>query len=143
MARKRPQQTYRQNVITSSILAVVFVAAVVADGVYGVTPLNDLRPISKLDRVSAPRSDLKLTVRDAMTLKDDLSGSFAEVEGTLDYSESMHRFHLYSLEEKNQYISAYFHRGKRTSLGQSLAPDRGPRYLEFVQPLIGKHVRMY
>ncbi len=141
IARKRLRKTYRGSLVTSSILAVVVVTTLVADWTYGVTPLDDLLPISEVHPPST-KPAVKLTVTDIMALDHKLSGAFAEVEGILEYSPTMRRFMLRDPGVKSRYITVYFQRGARTSFAQSPDSDRPPPYFDRVQTFVGKYVRV-
>jgi hypothetical protein len=146
IALKRPQRTTRRSLVTSSILTAVVVTTLVADWTYGVTPLDDVLPISEIHRRSHPLSTepaVKLTVTDIMALDHKLSGAFAEVEGILDYSPAMRRFMLRDPEGNARSIAVYFQRGAARSFDQSLDPDRPPRYFDRLKPFVGHPVKVY
>ena len=139
-ARGAPPAPARRRFVTTAILAVAFTAALALDLRYGITPLNDLRPVTAATRSTEPV--LTLSVEDVRMLRGFPSGALAEVEGVLEYSTALHRFHLVDPDRGGVYIQAHFQRAGGSSFDESFGGAARPRYYDRVEPFIGKRVKV-
>jgi len=135
------QQKNYPGVLYLSAVTILFVAGVLADFHYGVTPLSDISFRESTYNERRLSVEHHFSVESVMHLEDRLSGVLAETEGVLDYQPVIRRFILRSAIQKDYYVKLYFFKGQRTIFSDMLKDDK-PRYHEMLEPLIGRRVRV-
>lgn len=129
------------GVLFLSAVTILFVAGVVADFQYGVTPLSDISLLESTYNERHLPVEHHFSVENVMHLEDRLSGVLAEAEGVLDYQPQMRRFILRSASHEGHYVKLFFFKGQRTIFSEMHKDDK-PRYHEMLEPVIGRRIRV-
>jgi len=129
------------GVLFLSAVTLLFVAGVLADFHYGVTPLSEISFRESVYNARRLPVEHHFSVENVMHLEDRLSGVLAETEGILDYQPQMKRFILRSASQEGRYVKLFFFKGQRTIFSEMHREDK-PRYHEMLTPFIGRRVRV-
>lgn len=135
------QQHKYPGVLFLSAITILFVAGLLADFHYGVTPLSEFSFRESVYNAGRLPVEHHFTVENVMHLEDRLSGVLAETEGVLDYQPGIQRFILRSSIQNDYYVKLFFFKRQRTIFSDMQKDDK-PRYHEKLEPLIGRHVRV-
>ena len=135
------QRKKNPGMLILSAVTLLFVAGVLADFHYGVTPLSEISFRESVYNAQRLPVEHHFSVDNVMYLEDRVSGVLAETEGILDYQPQLKRFILRSASQEGHYVKLFFFKGQRTIFSEMHKEDK-PRYHEMLTPFIGRRVRV-